>query len=71
MKEYDRRSSVLKRKDNTALWAALGVGLFVGAWVLAAIMGWTTVINILIVLTSAGAAGGQEAGERASEAGKE
>ena len=48
----------MKRKDNTALWAALGVGLFVGAWVLAAIMGWTTVINILIVLTSAGAAGG-------------
>ena len=48
----------MKRKDYTALWAALGVGLFVGAWVLAAIMGWTTVINILIVLTSAGAAGG-------------
>ena len=48
----------MKRKDNAALWAALGVGLFVGAWVLAAVMGWTTVIKILIVLTSAGAAGG-------------
>lgn len=48
----------MKRKDNAVLWAALGAGLFVGAWVLAAIMGWTTLINILIVLTSAGAAGG-------------
>lgn len=48
----------MKRKDNAALWAALGVGLFVGVWVLAAVMGWTTVIKILIVLTSAGAAGG-------------
>ena len=48
----------MKRKDNAGLWAALGVGLFVGAWVLAAVMGWTTVIKILIVLTSAGAAGG-------------
>lgn len=48
----------MKRKDNTALWAALGVSLFVGAWVMAAVMGWTTVIKILIVLTSAGAAGG-------------
>lgn len=48
----------MKRNDNAWIWAALGVGLFVGAWVLAAIMGWTTVIKILIVLTSAGAAGG-------------
>ena len=48
----------MKRKDNAALWAALGVGLFVGAWVLAAVMGWTTIIKILIVLTSAGSAGG-------------
>ena len=48
----------MKQKNNAALWAALGVGLFVGAWVLAAVMGWTTVIKILVVLTSAGAAGG-------------
>ena len=58
MNEIDRRNAVVKRKENAGLWAALGVGLFVGAWVLAAIMEWTTVINILIVLTSAGAAGG-------------
>ena len=48
----------MKRKDNAGLWAALGVGLFVGAWVLAAVMGWTTVIKLLVVLTSAAAAGG-------------
>lgn len=48
----------MNRKDNAWIWAALGAGLFVGAWVLAAVMGWTTVIKILVVLTSAGAAGG-------------
>ncbi len=48
----------MKRINNAGLWAAVGAGVFVGSWVLAAVMGWTTVIKILIVLTSAGAAGG-------------
>ena len=49
----------MTRKDKFKRWAAvLGVGAYVGLWVLAALMGWTTVIKILIVLTSAGAAAG-------------
>ncbi|MBQ6927968.1 MAG: 5-bromo-4-chloroindolyl phosphate hydrolysis family protein [Oscillospiraceae bacterium] len=48
----------MKKKSNAGLWVALGVGGYVGLWVLAALMGWTTVINILIVFTAAVAAGG-------------
>ena len=54
----------MKRINNAGLWAAVGAGVFVGSWVLAAVMGWTTVIKILIVLTSAGAAGGLAADRR-------
>ena len=48
----------MEKKSNAGLWVALGVGAYVGLWVLAALMGWTTVINILIVLTAASAAAG-------------
>ena len=48
----------MEKKSNAGLWVALGVGGYVGLWVLAALMGWTTVINILIVLTAASAAAG-------------
>ena len=48
----------MKKKSNTGLWVALGVGGYVGLWVLAALMGWTSVIYFLIVLTAAVAAGG-------------
>ena len=48
----------MKDKGNSYLRWAIGVGAYVGLWVLAALMGWTMVINILIVLTAAAAATG-------------
>ena len=49
----------MKSKRNIKqLAAAIGVGAYVGLWVLAALMGWTNVINILIVFTAAAAAAG-------------
>ncbi len=45
-------------KNNSKLWPVLFAGVFVGAWVLAAVMEWTLAIKILTVLTSAGAAAG-------------
>ena len=38
------------KRNIKQLAAAIGVGAYVGLWVLAALMGWTNVINILIVL---------------------
>ena len=58
MNEFERGYDALKKKSNTGLWVALGVGGYVGLWVLAALMGWTSVIYFLIVLTAAVAAGG-------------
>ena len=46
----------MKKKFNAKFWAALGAGLFVGLWVLAAAMGWTTVVNVMIALAAAGVA---------------
>ena len=48
----------MKDKGNSYLRWAIGFGAYVGLWVLAALMGWTSVINILIVLTAAAAATG-------------
>ncbi len=45
-------------KNRSRLWPVLFAGVFVGAWVLAAVMGWTLALKILTVLTSAGAAAG-------------
>ncbi len=44
-------------KSKAWLWA-LGAGLYVGMWVLAGIMGWTMVLNLMAVLTAGGAAAG-------------
>ena len=46
------------KRNIKQLAAAIGVGAYVGLWVLAALMGWTNVINILIVFTAAAAAAG-------------
>ena len=48
----------MSEKGKTKIWPALAAGLYVGMWVLAAIMGWQPVINALIVLTAAGSAFG-------------
>ena len=48
----------MKEKGNGKLWGAIGFGVYVGLWVLAAIMGWTNVITVLIVLTAGAAAAG-------------
>ena len=45
-------------KNKSKLWPVLFAGVFVGAWVLAAVMEWSLAIKILTVLTSAGAAAG-------------
>lgn len=45
-------------KNKSKLWPVIFAGVFVGAWVLAAVMGWTLALKILTVLTSAGAAAG-------------
>ena len=45
-------------KNKSKIWPVLFAGVFVGAWVLAAVMGWTLALKILTVLTSAGAAAG-------------
>ena len=47
-----------KRQNSIKLGPVLLAGAFVGAWVLAAVMGWPLLIKILTVLTSAGAAAG-------------
>ena len=50
--------SIVTDKNNSKFWPVLFAGVFVGAWVLAAVMGWTMALKILTVLTSAGAAAG-------------
>ncbi len=47
----------MSEKGKTWLWV-LGAGLFVGAWVYAGILGWGPIMQVLTVLTSAGAAAG-------------
>lgn len=49
----------MTRKDKSKVWAAaLGIGLYVGLWVLAGAMDWEMVLNIMAALTAAGAAAG-------------
>ena len=50
--------SIVSDKNKSKIWPVLFAGVFVGAWVLAAVMGWTLALKILTVLTSAGAAAG-------------
>ena len=50
--------SIVADKSKTKIWPVIFAGVFVGAWVLAGVMGWTQVLKILTVLTSAGAAAG-------------
>ncbi|MBO5496812.1 MAG: 5-bromo-4-chloroindolyl phosphate hydrolysis family protein [Oscillospiraceae bacterium] len=45
-------------KNKSKLWPAIFAGVFVGAWVLAGVMGWSLALKILTVLTAAGAAAG-------------
>jgi len=45
-------------KQNSKWWVALLAGLYVGVWVLAAVMNWPLVLNIMTALTAAGAAAG-------------
>ena len=45
-------------KNKSKLWPAVFAGVFVGAWVLAGVMGWSLALKILTVLTAAGAAAG-------------
>lgn len=45
-------------KGKIKLWPALLAGAYVGMWVLAGIMGWDMVMNLMVVLTAAGAAAG-------------
>ena len=45
-------------KEKKTIWPVVFAGLFVGAWVLAGITGWEGLLNVMIVLTSAGAAAG-------------
>ena len=49
---------IVSDKNKSRFWPVLFAGVFVGAWVLAAVMGWTLALKILTVLTSAGAAAG-------------
>ena len=48
----------MTEKKKSKLWPALLAGAYVGAWVLAGIMDWTTVLTILTVLTAAGGTAG-------------
>lgn len=50
--------SIVSDKSKTKIWPVIFAGVFVGAWVLAGVMGWTQVLKILTVLTSAGSAAG-------------
>ena len=49
---------IVADKNKSMLWPAIFAGVFVGAWVLAGVMGWSLALKILTVLTSAGAAAG-------------
>ena len=49
---------IVADKNKSKLWPAIFAGVFVGAWVLAGVMGWSLALKILTVLTSAGAAAG-------------
>ena len=58
MNIWDGGLSIVSDKNKTKIWPVIFAGVFVGAWVLAGVMGWTQVLKILTVLTSAGAAAG-------------
>ncbi len=47
-----------EKQNAIKLGPVLLAGVFVGAWVLAAVMGWSLALKILTVMTSAGAAAG-------------
>ena len=49
---------IVAEKGKSKLWPVLFAGIFVGAWVLAAVMEWTLVLKILTALTAAGSAAG-------------
>ena len=49
---------IVADKNKSKLWPVIFAGVFVGAWVLAAVMEWTLALKLLTVLTSAGAAAG-------------
>ena len=49
---------IVAKKSKSNLLLALGAGLYVGMWVLAGIMNWTLVLQIMAVLTAAGATAG-------------
>lgn len=44
----------MSEKGKFKLWPALLAGLYVGMWVLAGIMNWTLVLQLMAVLTAAG-----------------
>jgi hypothetical protein len=49
---------IVDGKRKYKLWPALAAGAYVGAWVLAGIMGWEWALTALTVLTAAGATAG-------------
>ena len=48
----------MDEKRKVKLWPALLAGVYVGIWVLAGIMNWTLVLQLMAVLTAAGATAG-------------
>ena len=48
----------MSEKNKFKLWPALLAGAYVGMWVLAGIMNWTLVLQLMAVLTAAGATAG-------------
>ena len=55
MKSFKGSGAVFVSEKSSKAWIwALGAGVYVGMWVLAGIMGWTRVLELMAVLTAGG-----------------